>query len=224
MRFIDISARREQLGVLDASPRIAVVFEHPLPVEKGCIDFAQGRLSFGQRHQRVAEIVSRVGRKDLLQQRLGIGGFPLSQEALPQVTDSVIILRIPLEGFSVAGLSLGQLATGEIHITQIGMVPRLVEVVDTTFEFLDSPTIGGTRQLETPQSESTGGASLLPIHHEVVEHRAEDAEEQDAGRPDPLFTAQGIHHHPKLESSPNEQQGIAQRQLHQILNQAEHSC
>jgi hypothetical protein len=61
------------------------------------------------------------------------------------VTDGVIILRIPLQSPPIGGLRLGQFATGEIHIAQIGMVPRLVEVVDTTFEFLDSPTIGGTR-------------------------------------------------------------------------------
>ena len=52
-------------GVLDTGTRIAVVLEHPLPVEQGGIDLAQGRLCLGQRHQRVPEVMPRVGRQDI---------------------------------------------------------------------------------------------------------------------------------------------------------------
>ena len=45
--LIDHSSRGEQLSILDAGPRIAVVFEHALPIQESGIHFAKGRLGLG---------------------------------------------------------------------------------------------------------------------------------------------------------------------------------
>ena len=116
LSLIDHPSRGEQLGILDPSPGIAVVFEHALPIQESGVHFAEGRLGLSQGHECVAKIVSRVGLQNLLQEGLGLGGFALSQEALPQMANGVVILWIPLQGPTVRRFGLGQFALREIKI------------------------------------------------------------------------------------------------------------
>ena len=139
------------------------------------------------------------------------------------MANGVVILWIPLQGPAVRRFGLGQFALRKIQIGQIRMIAGLIEMMNAALQFLNPAAIGRTGQFEASESHSAAGRCLRAIHHEVVKHRAEDAEEEDTRRPNPLFTAQGIHHHPKLESSPDEQERVLQGQLHQIVNQAEHS-
>jgi hypothetical protein len=65
-------------------------------------------------------------------------------------------------------------------------------VVDAAEQILDATPVRRTGQLEATQPHATAGRALLAVHHEVIEDRTEDREEDDARHPDPFAAADGV--------------------------------
>ena len=72
----------------------------------------------------------RVLPHDAFEQRLGLGGAFLAQQALAEMRPCINVLRLAFERGAVTRLRLGQLAALKIHVAELRMMMRLVEMMD----------------------------------------------------------------------------------------------
>ena len=78
---------------------------------------------------------------DPFEQRPGLGGLLLAQQALAEVRTGVDVLRFAFERGAVTGFGLVEFALLEVDVAKLRMMMRLVEMMDLRLEFLDAATV-----------------------------------------------------------------------------------
>jgi len=196
-------AGQVELGQLDLGARVGVVGRDLEPVLQGGIGLAEGRQGFSQRHERVAVLMFGILRHHALEQGTGLDRPLLPQQALAKVRPRIDVRRVPLQRRPVAGLSLFQSALVEVDVSKLGVVVRLVQVMDLGLQLFDAPPVGGAGQLEAAR-----GRGRRAIDRKVIKQGGETHPDQDEQRPEPFPAAQRIDEHPEHKERYQQEPGI----------------
>src|ERR1035441_6482142 len=96
----------------------------------------------------------------------------------------VDVRGVAFECGAVAGLGLYKFALLEEEVAELGVMVRLVEVMDLGFELLDAAAVERPRQLKPAGCRGCG-----PIDEEVVEERRDAPADKDEEGPKPFLAA-----------------------------------
>src|ERR1035441_287496 len=89
----------------------------------------------------------------------------------------VDVRGVAFEGGAVAGLGLHQFALLEEEVAELGVMVRLVEVMDLGFELLDAAAVERARQLKPAGCRGCG-----PIDEEIVKGGGDAPVDKDEDR------------------------------------------
>src|SRR5262249_23684628 len=111
----------------------------------------------------------------------------------------VDVLRVALERRAITGVGLVEFALLKINVAELGMMVRLVQMMNLRGQFFDPPPVMGAGQFESARARS--GAA---IDGEKIPETAKAGRDQDEERPHPFPISNGINEHPGLESNQRE--------------------
>ncbi len=120
----------------------------------------------------------------------------------------VDVLRVAFESGAVAGFGLVEFALLEIDVAELGVMMRLVEVVNLGLQLLDAAAVEGARQLESARGRGRGA-----IDRKVIEQGGDAPADEDEQGPKPFPPADGVNEHPELEQGKERQSRRSQPQV-----------
>src|ERR1035441_10530941 len=103
----------------------------------------------------------------------------------------VDVRGVAFEGGAVTGLRLFQFALLKEEIAELGMVMRLVEVMNLGLKLLDAAAVERPGQFKADRRRG-----CHPINGKVVEQRRDAPADEDEERPEPFSAADSVNEHP----------------------------
>ena len=199
---VGLIARHVNFRELNFGARIRVIFGDLFPEVERTPGVAKGRAGFRERHLGIAVVVLGIFGDDAFQERFGFGRAFGAQEALAEVGAGVDVLRVAFHGGAIALLGFVEFALLEINIAELGVMMRLVQMMNFGLEILDATAVHRAGQFEAAR-----GGRRVAINENVVAHRGNEPAEEDESGPNPFASADGVDEHPQLKDANQQNKG-----------------
>lgn len=188
--------REIKLGELDAGTRVGMLVDDSLPNGNRAVDLANGGQRLGQGHHRIAIFVLGIFGDNAFEQRQTFGSSFRAEQALAEMGTGVDVGGVAFHGRAITAFGFVEFALLKINVAELGVMMRLVEMMNLRLEFFDPFAVVSAGQLEAARG---GGRTAIDVKE--IPEGAEAGESKDKERPNPFAPANRIDQHPDLEDA-----------------------